>query len=144
MLIGELSRRTGVGAHQLRYYEAQGLLEPARGTSSGYREYGEDAVLTVRQIRKLLDAGLSTQAIAYLQPCFSGTGPDLVPCQETLDLLNDRLQGLDEQIDTLNRTRQALRDYIAATEARMPEFPQYYCPDEAGQVVSAGSRPESR
>ncbi|QFU93037.1 MerR family transcriptional regulator [Amycolatopsis sp. YIM 10] len=141
MLIGELSRRTGVGAHQLRYYESQGLLEPDRGSTSGYREYGEDAVLTVLQIRKLLDAGLSTQAIAYLQPCLSGTGPDLVPCQETLDLLNGRLQGLDEQIETLDRTRQALRDYIKTTEARMPE---YYCPDEAGQVVSAGSRPESK
>ncbi|CAM5568566.1 hypothetical protein SVIOM74S_05222 [Streptomyces violarus] len=57
MLIGELSRRTGVNPHQLRYYEAQGLLVPDRG-DNGYREYGDDAVLTVAQISKLLDAGL--------------------------------------------------------------------------------------
>jgi DNA-binding transcriptional MerR regulator len=45
MLIGELSRRTGVGAHLLRYYEAQGLLEPGRG-ANGYREYTNDVILT--------------------------------------------------------------------------------------------------
>ena len=80
MLIGELSRRTGVHAHLLRYYESQGLLAPGRGTS-GYREYSEDAIVTVTQIRKLLEAGLSTQEIAYLLPCVTGRilGAPVVP-----------------------------------------------------------------
>jgi DNA-binding transcriptional MerR regulator len=117
MLIGELSRRTGVNTHQLRYYEAQGLLEPGRGTS-GYREYGSDAVLTVAQIRKLLGAGLSTQEIAYLMPCVTGTGPDLEPCPELLETLRARLDGLDERIDTLTRSRTALHAYIDTTERR--------------------------
>jgi DNA-binding transcriptional MerR regulator len=117
VLIGELSRRTGVQTHQLRYYEAQGLLEPGRG-ASGYREYVDDAILTVTQIRKLLDAGHSTQDIRYLQPCVTGTAPDLEPCPETLAALRARLHGLDERIDTLTRSRQALQDYIDATERR--------------------------
>jgi DNA-binding transcriptional MerR regulator len=118
VLIGELSRRTGVRAHQLRYYEAQGLLEPGRG-ASGYRDYADDAVLTVAQIRKLLDAGLSTEEIGFLQPCITGAAPDLEPCPETLATLRARLHGLDEHIDTLIRSRQALRDYIDATERRV-------------------------
>ncbi|MFF4624530.1 MerR family transcriptional regulator [Nonomuraea jabiensis] len=120
VLIGELSRRTGVHTHQLRYYEAQGLLEPERGTN-GYREYGDDAVLTVTQIRRLLEAGLSTQEIAYLLPCATGAAPDLEPCPELLDTLRARLHGLDEHIDTLARSRQSLRDYIDATERRVVE-----------------------
>ncbi|MEU9875925.1 MerR family transcriptional regulator [Streptomyces phaeochromogenes] len=115
MLIGELSRRTGVRTHQLRYYEAQGLLEPSRGTS-GYREYPDDAVLAVVQIRRLLGAGLSTEEIGYLQPCVTGTAPDLEPCPELLDTLRARLKGLDEHIDTLTRSREVLHDYIDATE----------------------------
>jgi len=115
VLIGELSRRTGVRTHQLRYYEAQGLLEPGRGTS-GYREYPDDAVLTVVQIRRLLEAGLSTEEIGYLQPCVTGTAPDLEPCPELLDTLRARLKGLDEHIDTLTRSREVLHDYIDATE----------------------------
>ncbi|MBA4863774.1 MerR family transcriptional regulator [Streptomyces sp. PSKA54] len=118
MLIGELSRRTGVHAHLLRYYEAQGLLKPARGTS-GYREYTDEAVVTVTQIRKLLEAGLSTQEIAFTLPCATGSAPDLEPCPELLAVLQARLHSLDERIDTLIRSRQSLHDYIAAAERRV-------------------------
>lgn len=118
MLIGELSRRTGVHAHQLRYYETQGLLTPRRH-ASGYREYADDAVVTVIQIRRLLEAGLSTQDIRYLLPCATGTAPDLAPCAELVDTLRARLDGLDARIDTLSRSRRALHAYIDATERRM-------------------------
>src|SRR5206468_1194213 len=93
VLIGELSGRTGVNAHQLRYYEAQGLLEPKRGPN-GYREYGADAVVTVTQIRKLLAAGLSTQEIAFILPCATGAAPEFEPCPELLTMLRARLTGL--------------------------------------------------
>lgn len=115
MLIGELSRRTGVRAHLLRYYEAQDLLGPGRGTN-GYREYTDDAILTVTQIRRLLEAGLSTQDIGFLLPCATGAAPDLEPCPELLATLRARLHGLDERIDTLTHSRQALHGYLNATE----------------------------
>nr|WP_141983748.1 MerR family transcriptional regulator [Saccharothrix saharensis] len=115
MLIGELSRRTGVRTHQLRYYEAQGLLEPDRG-AGGYREYTDDAVLTVNQITKLLGAGLSTEEIAHVLPCTTGPTPTLAPCPELLEGLRARLQALDDRLATLTRSREALADYIAVTE----------------------------
>ncbi|WP_280499162.1 MerR family transcriptional regulator [Nocardia cyriacigeorgica] len=107
MLIGELSRRTGVNAHQLRYYEAQGLLEADR-SPNGYRDYPEDAVLRVRQIRHLLDAGLSSDDIAYLLPCATGEAPDLPGCPELLDAMRSRMNRLDDQLDKLTRSRDAL------------------------------------
>jgi DNA-binding transcriptional MerR regulator len=115
MLIGELSRRTGVGAHLLRYYEAQGLLEPRRG-ANGYREYTDDAVLTVIQIRGLLEAGLSTEDIGYLLPCAIGSAPEFEPCAELLDFLRTRLNGLDQRIGALTQSREALHSYLDATE----------------------------
>jgi DNA-binding transcriptional MerR regulator len=33
MRVGELSRRTGVSARMLRYYEEQDLLHPERGSN---------------------------------------------------------------------------------------------------------------
>ncbi|WP_328400850.1 MerR family transcriptional regulator [Nocardia sp. NBC_00403] len=115
MLIGELSRRTGVGTHLLRYYESQGLLEPGRG-ANGYREYTDDAILTVTQIRGLLEAGFSTEDIGLLLPCATGASPDIAPCTELLDVLRARLRGLDERIDALTQNRQALRSYLEAAE----------------------------
>ncbi|PRY45252.1 MerR family transcriptional regulator [Umezawaea tangerina] len=68
MRIGELARRTGASARALRYYEECGLLTPGRA-SSGYREYDDRAVVTVRRVRVLLAAGLSTSVIAEILPC---------------------------------------------------------------------------
>ncbi|MER5321640.1 MerR family transcriptional regulator [Streptosporangium roseum] len=115
MRIGELSRRAGVNAHQLRYYEAQGLLEAERGTN-GYREYDENAVLRVKQIRHLLGAGLSSEDIAYLLPCAVGEAPELLGCPELLAAMRSRLQRLDDQMNRLARSRDALADYIDAAD----------------------------
>ncbi|WP_264029579.1 MerR family transcriptional regulator [Cellulosimicrobium sp. SH8] len=115
MHIGELSRRSGVKAHQLRYYEAQGLLAPGR-TAAGYRRYDQADLVKVTQIRHLLDAGLSTEDIAYLLPCATGEAPELVGCPELLTALRARLRRVDDQIDTLTRSREALVRYIDDAE----------------------------
>ncbi len=67
MKIGELSRRTGVPARMLRYYEEQDLLHPER-SGNGYRTYSESAVYRVQQIRGLLDSGLTTEIIRTILP----------------------------------------------------------------------------
>ncbi|MET9921985.1 MerR family transcriptional regulator [Streptomyces sp. NPDC059605] len=115
MRIGELSRRTGVNAHQLRYYEAQDLLEADRGTN-GYREYDESAVLRVKQIRHLLGAGLSSEDIAYLLPCAVGEAPELAGCPELLAAMRSRLRQLDDRMESLARSREALAGYIDVAE----------------------------
>jgi len=120
VLIGELSRRSGVGAHLLRYYEAKGLLRPDR-SANGYREYHDSAITDVTQIRGLLEAGLSTQDIEFLLPCATGTAPDLEPCPDLLATLRARLDGLDERIDALTHSRQALRGYLDATEQALSQ-----------------------
>ncbi|MET9374485.1 MerR family transcriptional regulator [Streptomyces sp. NPDC002992] len=115
MRIGELSRRTGVNAHQLRYYESQGLLEADR-RANGYREYDENAVLRVQQIRHLLGAGLSSEDIAYLLPCAIGEAPELLGCPELLTAMRSRLRRLDDQMERLARSREALTHYIDAAD----------------------------
>ncbi|MER7076574.1 DNA-binding transcriptional regulator, MerR family [Saccharopolyspora kobensis] len=133
MRIGELSRRTGVNAHQLRYYEAQGLLEADRG-ANGYRDYDESAVVRVKQIRHLLDAGLSTEDIAFLLPCAVGETPELLGCPELLAGMRSRLRRIDDQMDRLARSRSALVDYIDAAERVGAE---HYPPFDSSEPVSA-------
>ncbi|UBU14265.1 MerR family transcriptional regulator [Nonomuraea gerenzanensis] len=136
MRIGELSRRTGVHAHQLRYYEAQGLLQAERG-ANGYRDYDESAVLRVKQIRHLLGAGLSSEDIAYLLPCAVGEAPELLGCPELLTAMRSRLQRLDDQLARLARSRGALADYIEAAERTGREtYPPF---DHPGLDPACGS-----
>ena len=82
MRIGEMVRRTGVSERLLRYYEEQGLLTPER-LPSGYRVYVEQDVETVRRIRALLAAGLTTDTIAKVLPCVREEGERLVPSART-------------------------------------------------------------
>ena len=137
MRIGELSRRTSVNAHQLRYYEAQGMLEADRA-ANGYREYDESAVLRVRQIRHLLDAGLSSDDIAYLLPCAVGEAPELIGCPELLSAMRARLRHLDDRLATLTHSRDALSDYIdAAAQVGAETYPPFDGEERAGTHAHA-------
>ncbi|MFD7668894.1 MerR family transcriptional regulator [Streptomyces sp. NPDC059788] len=111
MLIGELSRRTGVSARLLRYYEEQGLLTAGRGPN-GYRCYDDDTVLTVRQVRALLDAGLTTEVIRAVLPCARGEQPEFEMCVDVQTILSRVLADTDERIDDLRRSRSALAGYL--------------------------------
>lgn len=112
MLIGELARRTGASQRALRYYESQGLLSAGRG-ANGYRQYDADAVVVVRQIRALLRAGLTTEVIRQVLPCVRGERPEIDMCVDLRALLGGELDALDEQIGDLQRTRDALADFLA-------------------------------
>lgn len=121
MRIGELSRRTGVHERLLRYYEEQNLLQPER-RPSGYREYSDADVDTVRRIRSLLAAGLSTATIATILPCLRDDGERLVPtCSDLLtDLVKER-ERITRAIIDLQTSRSALDNVIAAAPAEVAE-----------------------
>jgi DNA-binding transcriptional MerR regulator len=79
MRIGEAAERAGVSARALRYYEEEGLIEPAR-SSGGHRMYSEAVVEQVRFIRCLQTAGLTGRTILTLLPSVDTgvTTPDMV------------------------------------------------------------------
>jgi DNA-binding transcriptional MerR regulator len=119
--IGELSRRTGVHERLLRYYEEQNLLQPER-RPSGYREYSEADVDTVRRIRSLLAAGLNTATIATILPCLRDEGERLVPtCSDLLADLTTERERITKAITDLQISRSALDNVIAAAPADVTE-----------------------
>ncbi|MEV7686942.1 MerR family transcriptional regulator [Streptomyces bungoensis] len=115
MLIGELSRRTGVSERLLRYYERVELIRSER-RANGYRDYADEAVETVRQIRGLLAAGLPTRVIRQILPC-AVDGVTLRPCPGVLDHLRSQLAALDRRAADLATARHLLRETIAVTES---------------------------
>jgi MerR family copper efflux transcriptional regulator len=64
--IGEAAARSGVSAKMVRHYESLGLLPTVARTDSGYRQYGEREVHTLRFIRRGRDLGFSMAEIAEL------------------------------------------------------------------------------
>lgn len=68
MRIGEAARRSGVTVKAVRYYEALGLLNPERAPN-GYRNYDEDHVRILAEIRELSAAGISVRATRPFVEC---------------------------------------------------------------------------
>jgi DNA-binding transcriptional MerR regulator len=117
MLIGELSRRTGVSTRGLRYYEEQGLLRPRR-RASGYREFDESDVDSVRRIRVLLAAGLNTELIREVLPCVADDGAILAPtCEEMAQGLERERERMSRSIETLEAAHAMLDSIIHAGES---------------------------
>ncbi|MFE3446478.1 MerR family transcriptional regulator [Nocardia sp. NPDC059180] len=114
MRIGELSHKTGMSVRGLRYYEEQGLLRPAR-RASGYREFSESDVESVRRIRILLAAGLPTRVIAEVLPCMVDDGRYLAPtCEEMAGDLRTELDRMNRDIAEREAARSILQSILAA------------------------------
>src|ERR1035441_5900800 len=96
MRIGELSRRTGVPARMLRYYEEQELLHPGRPTE------------IIRGILPFLD---DPNDIRLPAECLTA---------QTANLLRREADRLQQRIDCLTRNRDAIRDYLAAIQPGTP------------------------
>jgi DNA-binding transcriptional MerR regulator len=60
--IGKLAGIAGVSSDTLRYYEREGLIEPAGKSPAGYRLYDKDSARRLRFIRHAQQCGFTLAA----------------------------------------------------------------------------------
>jgi MerR family transcriptional regulator, copper efflux regulator len=66
MNIGEASKRSGLPAKTIRYYEETGLITPPARAENGYRDYSETDVHKLRFVRHSRGLGFSVDECAQL------------------------------------------------------------------------------
>ena len=66
MTIAELERRSGLTRANIRFYEAEDLLRPAR-RENGYRDYSEEDLALLLRVRLLRELGLPLAEIRQLR-----------------------------------------------------------------------------
>ncbi|GAA3119194.1 MerR family transcriptional regulator [Streptomyces echinatus] len=109
MRIGELAGATGTTPRALRHYEQQGLITSTRA-ANGYREYDARTAVRVRNIRRLLEAGLTLDDVRAFLPCLDGDVTAGPASAKGLKIARDRLAVLDARI----AAQAAVRERLAA------------------------------
>lgn len=66
MHIGQASKQSGVSQRMIRHYEIIGLIPKAARRDSGYRDYDDKDVHTLRFIRRARDLGFPIEEIGQL------------------------------------------------------------------------------
>ncbi len=111
MRIGELARSSGCRTETIRYYEAQGLLQPADRTANNYREYGPTHVERLAFIRRCRSLDLSQAEVRALIALQERPGKS---CDDVDDLLDGHLRELSERISQLQTLRRQIREIRGA------------------------------
>lgn len=63
MNIKQAETATGISKQNIRFYETQGLLHPARGAQNDYRDYTQDDVRTLKRIKILRKLGIAVPTV---------------------------------------------------------------------------------
>ena len=106
MKIGKLAKNVGIDIQTLRYYESQGLLEEPQRTSSGYRDYSEEAITHLSFIKKAILVGFTLKEIKDLLAI--QVTKDEHTCQEVKQFTQVKLNEINHKLKELNRIKSAL------------------------------------
>jgi len=107
--IGKLAESAGVAIDTVRYYERNGLLQPAGRLASGYRRYGEAELRRLRFIRRAKALGFSLEDIRTLLELSAERSVAKVKRAAQL-----KLADIEARIAELERVGAGLRKLIAA------------------------------
>lgn len=108
--IGEASKRSGVSAKMIRYYEGLALLPTVNRTDSGYRLYTEADVHTLRFIRRSRELGFPMNDIASLVNLWHDQHRSSAHVQ---DIARRHLHTLAERIAGLQAMQRTLQSLIS-------------------------------
>lgn len=119
MTITEVSKKYGLSADTLRYYERIGLIPPVHRNSSGNRDYTENDCKWVKFIKCLRSAGLSIEILIEYVDLFQ-KGSDTISARK--ELLFEQRKQIAEKINELQDTLKFLDKKIDGYEERMLKF----------------------
>ena len=103
MLIGEVSKQSGISARMLRHYDSIGLVSPTGRTQGGYRQYSEEDVRRLFHVEGLRSLGLSLHDIADVLGDLSFSPAAMV--EQLVARTHDRLAREEELLRRLGQVQ---------------------------------------
>jgi MerR family copper efflux transcriptional regulator len=136
--IGQASAASGVSAKMIRHYEEAGLLPAAQRTESGYRQYRDADVQTLRFIRHSRDLGFSIPEITQLVSLWQDRSR---PSREVKALAKTHIRELEEKAQELLAMKSALEHLVHCCRGDdRPDCPIIDTLASEGAIVPAASK----
>lgn len=121
--IGSLAKAAGISVEAIRYYEKEGLLEKARRTEGGYRQYSPEVVRRLGFIGRAKELGFSLDEIKdLLRLRVSARGS----CSNVRAKAEKKIVIVETKIAELTRIKAALE--ALATSCTRGDAPTSACP----------------
>jgi len=117
LTIGQLAKKAGVNVGTIRYYERRGLIPEPPRSSSGYRQYSQEAIARIRFIKRAKELGFSLREISELLSL--RVEPDTT-CGDVRRRAEAKLIDIERKIEALGRMKRALMELIASCQGRGP------------------------
>ena len=112
MLISELSKRTGLSVHTLRYYENYGLFKGVsdeKVTTNNYKDYDISLLDKIEIIKGAKEVGFTLSEIKKLVDDWFNNH---ISSQKKVEIVNRKISEIDDKIAQLKRVRNVLTDAI--------------------------------
>lgn len=96
--IGQLSTRTNLSIHTLRFYEKEGIVPFVKRTESGLRLYEEDHVDWIKFLSCMRETGMSLAKLKeFADLAMQGDGT----IDQRLAMLSEQKNRIEEQVTTM-------------------------------------------
>jgi MerR family transcriptional regulator, copper efflux regulator len=116
MLINELSKRTGITAHTIRFYEKSGLIKGRRDENiktNKYFHYDEETVEKLELVRDAKSIGFTISEISQLMDAWYSNKMSI---DDKLAVLDEKLQSIEEKILQLQEMKEMLVEFKKSVE----------------------------
>ena len=125
--IQEVSKRTGLSAYTLRYYEKEGLLSRVERTPGGFRQYTEEDLEALGLICCLKNTGMSLQEITrFVQLTHEGDWTlkeRVAMLREQRESVIARMNEMQKYLDKVTWKLNFFSEKLRAYEQRRTENP---------------------
>lgn len=106
MKIGELSKRSGLSAHTLRFYEKQGLIQASNRSESNYRIYSSGDLATAKFIKRSRDMGFSLEEVEVFLSIRADKPAHI--CRDAKDIAQQKIKDVQVKIEEMQQVLVAL------------------------------------
>jgi MerR family transcriptional regulator, copper efflux regulator len=116
MLIHELSKRTGLTAHTIRFYEKSGLIKGKRDENvktNKYFHYDEETVEKLELVRDAKSVGFTISEISQLLDAWYSNKMSIV---DKVAVLDEKLGSIDQRISQLLEMKEMLKEFKTSVE----------------------------